>query len=99
MRQHLMNPESAIIALAWYRPDQWALLRAMSADAEVLEDVYDSWLAFASQQQRDLEGRGFTVRRVDVDVAELVRWCEQAGKSVDASARAEFACQKLKQST
>jgi len=36
--------------MAWYRPDQWTLLRAVSADGERLEGTYEERLAFASEK-------------------------------------------------
>ena len=84
-------PESSAIAMAWYRPDQWILLRAASADGERLEATYEEWLAFAAKKLRDLEAKGFEVHRIDVEVAALVRWCNSQGRPVDGEARAEYA--------
>jgi hypothetical protein len=36
--------------MAWYRPDQWTLLRAVFADGERLEGTCEEWLAFASEK-------------------------------------------------
>ena len=33
--------------------------------------------------------------KVEVDVEELLEWCRQQGRPVDAAARAEFAAEKL----
>ncbi len=81
--------------MAWYRPDQWTLLRALSADRDELEDTYEEWLAAASKQLRELQARGLRVRKIDVEVAALVRWCNQQGRAVDGAARAEYAGQGL----
>ena len=93
-----MRSPKSIITLAWYRSEQWALLRAVSTDANVLEDTYEAWRVFASKQQQDLERRGLLVQRVDIDVTDLVRWCEQSGNPVDGSARAQYAQERLQQS-
>ena len=83
--------------MAWYRPDQWPLLRAVSADGASLEETYEEWLAFASQQLRELQARGLQIRKIDVEVAALVRWCNSQGRAVDGEARAEYARQGLAQ--
>jgi hypothetical protein len=89
--------EESVVAMAWYRPDQWALLRAVSADGERLEGSYEEWLAFASEELRELQARGLQVRRIDVEVAALVRWCNSQGRLVDGEARAEYALRGLGQ--
>jgi hypothetical protein len=90
-------PDNSAIAMAWYRPEQWTLLRAVSADGERLEATYEEWLSFASGQLRDLEAHGLQVEKIDVEVAALVRWCNSQGRPVDGEARAEYARQGLGQ--
>ena len=85
------SPENLVVALAWYRREQWALLRTVSADAYKLEKTYDEWLAFASGELRKLEARGIRVCKIDVEVGALTRWCESEGRAVDGEARAEYA--------
>ena len=77
--------------MAWYRQEQWALLRAVSADGEKFEATYDEWLNFARQQIRDLEARGIRVQKIEVEVGALTRWCESEGRVVNGDARAEYA--------
>jgi len=52
-------------------------------------------LAFASGQLRELQVRGLQVRKIEVEVGALVRWCESQGRPVDGDARAEYARQGL----
>ena len=85
------SPENLVVALAWYRREQWALLRTVSADAYKLEKTYDEWLAFASGELRKLEARDIRVCKIDVEVGALTRWCESEGRAVDGEARAEYA--------
>ena len=89
------SPENIEVALAWYRREQWALLRAESADADKLEKTYDEWLAFASEELRKLEARGIRVYKIDVEVGALRRWCESEGRAVDGEARVEYALRGL----
>jgi hypothetical protein len=87
----MSQPENLEVAMAWYRREQWPLLRAMSADADQLEATYDEWLAIATQHVRDLEARGILVQKIEVDAEGLTRWCESEGRTVDGEARAEYA--------
>src|SRR5258708_39101406 len=58
------RPQNSEVAMAWYRRDQWELLRAVSRDGQSLEQTYDEWAAFASKQVRDLESKGFAVHKI-----------------------------------
>jgi hypothetical protein len=87
-------PSTKRIGIPWYRRDQWHLLRAVAPDSEQLEPSYPAWEKNASEQIWDLERRGFVVYRVDVDLGELLRWCEIKGLTPDASTRTRFAQEK-----
>jgi len=91
-----MNSSNPLeVAMAWYRRDQWALLRALSVDGQSLEETYEAWFAFATKQVRDLEANGFLVHKIEVEIGALTRWCESEGRPVDGGARAEYARQGL----
>jgi hypothetical protein len=88
-------PQKPETAMAWYRRDQWELLRAVSADADRLEKTYDEWLAFASEELRKLQAIGLRVQKIDVEVGALNKWCESKARPVDGAARAEYAARGL----
>ena len=81
--------------VAWYRRDQWATLRAISVDPEVLEPSYEEWLEVAEQALATLREAGLVPRKIDVDVWALKRWCEEQGLAVDGRARSEYAAHLL----
>lgn len=87
----MSNSEKMVVAMAWYRREQWPLLRAISADADKLEPDYQEWLTFALGQIRDLESKGIRVQKIHVEVGALSRWCESEGRALDGEARAEYA--------
>ena len=58
------RPENLAVAVAWYRQEQWALLRAVSAGGDELEVTYAEWLAFATRHVCGLEARGIQVQKV-----------------------------------
>ncbi len=88
--------ESGLVSgVAWYRREQWPLLRENSADAEDLEETYDEWLEFAKDALLNFARKGSPMRRIDVDVEELIAWCREENRPLDANARAAFASEKL----
>ena len=83
--------------VAWYRREQWPRLRDVSADADALEETYDEWEAMALDALQQLRARGIEPARIDIDVEELLRWCQAGGRPVDAKARSAFAAIKTRQ--
>ncbi len=81
--------------IAWYRSDQWARLRQVAADADVLEETYDEWRALAEQAMSDMRTHGIDAQTVDIDVEELLIWCQANGRRLDQAARAAFASIKM----
>ncbi|VGO11922.1 hypothetical protein PDESU_00470 [Pontiella desulfatans] len=47
--------KKARIAIAWYKPEQWALLKAYSVDKEVIEDTFEEWAEHADKQFEGME--------------------------------------------
>ena len=89
-----MDP-TARVGIAWYREDQWQLLRAVAPDSHGLGPTYSAWEKVASEQIWELENQGLAVQRVDVDLTELLPWCHIKGLTPDAAARNRFAQEKL----
>jgi hypothetical protein len=92
------SPE-VVLGIAWFRPDQWDLLRSVSADPDVLEPTYDEWEKLARRTIHDLAREGILARKVDVDVERLQDWCKAQQRPLDASARAAYATQRLRDGT
>ncbi len=90
------DDQTPVTGLAWYRREQWPLLREVAADPEILEETYDAWLRIAQKAAVDLAMEGLRTERVDIDVEELVKWCRARSRPVDSSARAKFASRKLR---
>ncbi len=89
--------EQTKIGYAWYRRKQWALLRSAAADSDELEDHYDDWLKFAEPAFQKRKAQGLNIHKVDIDVEELIRWCQERAVPLNGAARAEFAARKLKE--
>jgi hypothetical protein len=91
-----MDESNMSFGIAWYRPEQYGLLRALAVDADVLANTYEEWLAGVTKMMDDLRQRGIVARRVDVEVRELAAWCQQRGMPLDGEARSFYAAECLR---
>ena len=91
-----MDESKMIVGIAWYRPEQYGLLRALAPDADSMAKTYDE-CCWRDQTMQDLRQRGIVTRRVDVEVKELAAWCEQRGIPLDGVARSSYAAEKVKE--
>lgn len=85
-----------LVGIGWYRPEQWALLKANSVDSAELEASHDEWLACAEKTMDRMRKVGTQFKKVDIDVEEMIRWCQSRGKTMDGQARAEFIARKTR---
>jgi hypothetical protein len=95
----MQNPrekEKIVIGIGWYRPEQWQLLREVSVDADEIEETYAEWETGAAEAFENAKNPGVLVVKVDVDVEELLIWCQQQGVAVNADARAKFIAHKTR---
>jgi hypothetical protein len=82
------------LALAWYHEEEWQNLKAVSVDADKLEDTFDEWLKHARMAIRVAQEAGLEIVNVPVGIDELVMWCQENGLEVDGAARAQFTAKK-----
>ena len=92
-------PEELVLGIAWFRPDQWELLRSLASDADVLEATHAEWEKLAKKTIKDLARQGILARKVDIDVNRLQAWCVTEQRPLDASARAVYATERLRDGT
>jgi hypothetical protein len=83
--------------VAWYRRGQWPRLLEVAEDADELEETYDGWLRMADERFSSFKVPGVLLKKVDVDVEELIAWCAERGRPVDGSARSEFVAEKVQE--
>ena len=88
---------TSVLGVAWYRKEQWERLREVSVDSDMLEAKYEEWKMNAELGLRRLEKTGILVRKVDVDLEELLHWCNAQKRPVDGEARSLFAAAKLRE--
>jgi hypothetical protein len=86
-----------IFGIAWYRKDQWELLRMVSAKPETLEDTYEEWLINANKLKDNLEQLGITAKEVDIDINDVVLWCKSINNTINSKSITEYVTLKLKE--
>lgn len=91
------NESRIVTGVAWYRPEQWARLREVSEDVENLEETYDAWLQTAERLIRDGIPPEEVVERIDIDVEEVLAWCNTHGLPMNASSRSKFVSERVRQ--
>ena len=89
------NKKEAVFGIAWYKSEQWELLKKISLDADQLENTYVEWLEFAQKKLLELQAMGYKFEKVEVDVGELLAWCNERSLPVNSDSRAEFVTFKL----
>jgi len=97
-KQKVMDTGATVMGVAWYRPDQWDRLLEISSDRAELENTYDEWKAVAEENLVNLAQHGYKLRKVHIDVEELLVWCNSQNRSVDGDARTGFTVMKLRES-
>ena len=90
---------NAVMGFAWYRAEQWRHLLEVSEDRDKLESTFKEWEKIAEKALKDFAEHGVQVRKVDIDVEELVSWCRARHLSINSGARSSFAAEKVKQQT
>ena len=85
------------VGVAWYRKEQWPRLLEIADDKEKLEASYDEWVKIAQKTMREMEKLGLSLVKVDVDVEELLAWCQRRKIPVNGEARASFTSAKLQE--
>ena len=83
--------------MAWYRPEQWQRLREMAEDVDSLEDTHEAWLQSAERLIKETAASSVLIEKVDVDVEELLAWCNARAMAVNGKARSQYASEKLRQ--
>jgi hypothetical protein len=86
-----------VTGVAWYRPEQWQRLREVSEDVENLEETYDAWLQTAERMIRDGIPTDVVVEKIEVDVEEVLAWCNVMGLPMNTASRARFVSERVRQ--
>ena len=91
------NVSDMPIAFAWYRPEQWALLKTYSIDKEEIEDTFAEWVEHAERSYKEYENSGLNMHKILIDIDALVEWCKEVDMPVDGEARSKYAAKLMKE--
>src|SRR5260370_34948649 len=91
------NESRIVTGVAWYRPEQWERLREGSEAVENLEETYQAWLQTAERILRDGIPANVHVEKVDIDVEEVLAWCNAQGLAMNAEGRSRYVSEQLRQ--
>src|SRR4051794_4034876 len=90
------NSRETIVGIAWYRPQDWNRLREISVDPEAMEESHAKWLESTNRTLRVLQKKGHRVRRVIVNLDELLDFCRREKMQLDARARSQFVADRIR---
>ena len=80
-------------AIAWYRAEDWATLKARAVDAGKMHATHAECLAGAINAERDVRKQGVKTMRITLDLDALTLWCSIRGRVNDGAARSEYAAE------
>ena len=78
------------IVIAWYKKDEYDKLLRVIDDKDSMPLNYDDWLEIATAAMENLRKEGHNVKKVVVNIDELVDWCNVMKKENIAKNRALF---------
>jgi len=89
---HPVQPPGAppLAGVCWYRQDQYDRFLASANDREKLEDTWAEWQITAERTIRQLRARGLEVRKVEIDLDDLLAYCMVEGKPNTAATRSAY---------
>jgi hypothetical protein len=91
------NDSKKVIGIAWYRKEQWILLRKTIENPNDIENTYEEWLDNAMELKGTIEASGLTIEEVDIDIPDVITWCKKNNKPINSKSISEYAAYKLKE--
>ena len=89
--------DEVVTGICWYSGEQWERLREVASDRGELEETHEEWLATMKRTLRSLREAGIPYQLVEIDVEELLIWCNRKRLPINGSSRAEYATHLLQQ--
>ncbi len=84
-----------LVGVAWYRREQYERFLASAKDREQLEGTWIDWKREAEVVILGYRALGMEVRRVEVDLDELIAYCMSESKPNTAETRAAYVIEML----
>ncbi len=92
----MKNQKGVKLGIAWYREDQWQLLKSTASDPDIIEETYEKWLQYAEDSLKKMKDQGLKPAKVDFDVKEFIDWCRREGRIPDGESRSEYTAELLR---
>jgi hypothetical protein len=86
---------NAVVGVCWYRQDQYERFLASADDRGTLEDTWAEWQVTAERVLRQYRAMGLNIRKVDIDLDDLLAYCRAEGRPNDAAARSSYVAHLL----
>jgi hypothetical protein len=86
-----MNKPTEILAMTWYRREDWDQLITIFEDAHLLPPTYEEWQERAEAGRQRYESNGAVVEKIYIDPQNFPAWCRKRNLKADAEARTRYA--------
>ena len=84
-----------VIGIAWYKKEQWFILRQVIENPNDIENTYEEWLNNAINLKKTLIDSGLTVEEVEIDIQDVISWCKKDNKTINSKNITEYVVFKL----
>ena len=84
-----------VIGIAWYKKEQWFILRQVIENPKDIENTYEEWLNNAINLRKTLIDSGLTVEEVEIDIQDVISWCKKDNKTINSKNITEYVVFKL----
>jgi len=88
--------EKPVTGILWWKPKQWEKAKEISSDGHVFDDTYQDWKEGAEKALKNFQDLGVTVYKIEIDLDELIKWCNRKQLPLDSSARSRFVSMKVR---
>lgn len=85
----------AVVGVFWYRQDQYERFLASADDRDTLEDTRADWHVTAERVLRQYRARGLNIRKVEIDLDDLLAYCRAEGRPNDGAAPSAYVAHLL----
>lgn len=86
-----MKSNQIVLDIAWFKRDQWEIMKSVCIDSDHLQDTYKEWETNASRIVADLERQRKLVNKVVIDIHKFIEWCDKNNMPRDGGSRARYA--------
>ncbi len=92
-----MQEEFYKTALAVYTPEEYAKIRALSEDADSMEETWEEWHQGANEAKVQAALQGIQCVEIAIDANGLVKYCLENNLAINSEARAGYAAWLLRE--